>query len=81
VLRDFVNDRCDRVLVDSRETFQRMQAFANDYTLSFAERIQHYSGDRPLFDLYASKTRSSGRWPVACRSSPAAISSSTRPRR
>jgi len=52
VLRDFVNDRCDRVLVDSRETFQRMQAFANDYTLSFADRIQHYSGDRPLFDLY-----------------------------
>ncbi len=53
VLRDFVNDRCDRVLVDSRETFQRMQAFANDYTLSFADRIQHYSGDRPLFDLYS----------------------------
>jgi ribonuclease G len=52
VLRDFVTDQCDRVLVDSRETFQRMQAFANDYTLSFAERIQHYSGDRPLFDLY-----------------------------
>ncbi len=52
VLRDFVNDHCDRVLVDSRETFQRMQAFANDYTLSFADRIQHYSGDRPLFDLY-----------------------------
>ena len=51
-LRDFVNDQCDRVLVDSRETFQRMQAFANDYTLSFADRIQHYSGDRPLFDLY-----------------------------
>jgi ribonuclease G len=52
VLRDFVNDQCDRVLVDSRETFQRMQAFANDYTLSFADRIQHYTGDRPLFDLY-----------------------------
>ena len=52
VLRDFVNDHCDRVLVDSRETFQRMQTFANDYTLSFADRIQHYSGDRPLFDLY-----------------------------
>ena len=52
VLRDFVNDQCDRVLVDSRETFQKMQAFANDYTLSFADRIQHYSGDRPLFDLY-----------------------------
>lgn len=52
VLRDFVNDGCDRVLVDSRETYQRMLAFANEYTLSFADRIQHYVGDRPLFDLY-----------------------------
>ncbi|MFP5341104.1 MAG: ribonuclease E/G, partial [Gammaproteobacteria bacterium] len=32
--------------------YQRMLAFANEYTLSFAERIQHYAGDRPLFDLY-----------------------------
>jgi ribonuclease G len=52
VLRDFVNDDCDRVLVDSRETFQRMQAFAGEYTLSFVDRIQHYAGERPLFDLY-----------------------------
>src|SRR4249920_2457395 len=28
VLRDFVNDESGRILVDSRETFQRMQAFA-----------------------------------------------------
>jgi ribonuclease G len=52
VLRDFVNDRSDRILVDSRETFLAMQAFANNYTLAFADRIHHYSGDRPLFDLY-----------------------------
>lgn len=52
VLRDFINDGCDRVLVDSRETYQRMLAFANEYTLAFADRIQHYVGDRPLFDLY-----------------------------
>ena len=52
VLRDFVNDRSDRILVDSRETFLAMQAFANNYTLAFADRTHHYSGDRPLFDLY-----------------------------
>ena len=52
VLRDFVNDESNRILVDSRETFLRMQAFANNYTVSFADRIHHYSGDRPLFDLY-----------------------------
>ncbi|HYJ19196.1 MAG TPA: ribonuclease G [Burkholderiales bacterium] len=52
VLRDFVNDESNRILVDSRETFLRMQSFANNYTVSFADRIHHYSGDRPLFDLY-----------------------------
>ncbi|MFL6580522.1 MAG: ribonuclease G [Burkholderiales bacterium] len=52
VLRDFANDESGRVLVDSRETYLRMQAFATEYTLPFADRIHHYTGERPLFDLY-----------------------------
>jgi len=52
VLRDFVNDESGRILVDSRETFLRMQAFATEYTLSFVDRTHHYTGERPLFDLY-----------------------------
>lgn len=52
VLRDFVNDESDRILVDSRETFVRMKEFAAEYTLSFVDRIHHYTGDRPLFELY-----------------------------
>ena len=51
-LRDIANDETDRILVDSRETCQRLHAFAQDYTLNFLERIQQYSGERPLFDLY-----------------------------
>jgi ribonuclease G len=46
------NDETDRILVDSRETCQKLQAFAQDYMLNVLERIQHYSGERPLFDLY-----------------------------
>ena len=52
VLRDFVNDDCERILVDSRENFQKMQAFSNEYIQRFAGRLQHYTGDRPLFDLF-----------------------------
>ena len=52
VLRDFASDSTERILVDSRETFQRMSAFARDYTLPFLDRVQHYTGERPLFDLY-----------------------------
>lgn len=51
VLRDFVTDETDCVVVDSRETFVRMQAFAGDYTSLVAEKLSHYQGQRPLFDL------------------------------
>ena len=52
VLRDIANDETDRIPVDSRETFDKLTAFAQDYTSNFVGRIQHYSGERPLFDLY-----------------------------
>ncbi|MBM3393726.1 MAG: Rne/Rng family ribonuclease, partial [Betaproteobacteria bacterium] len=52
VLRDIVNELTTRVLVDSRETFQKLQSFAQAYTSGLEKRIHHYVGDRPLFDLY-----------------------------
>ena len=52
VLRDFVSHVTTRVLVDSRETFQRMLVFAQAYNPIAAERLEHYPGERPLFDLY-----------------------------
>jgi ribonuclease G len=52
VLRDFVDDDTARVLVDSRETFQKMNGFARVYMVNVMGRIHHYAGERPLFDLY-----------------------------
>src|SRR5512134_1366480 len=52
VLRDFVNDDTGRVLVDSRETFNRLQGFATDYVPKVLPKLEHYAGERPLFDLY-----------------------------
>jgi ribonuclease G len=52
VARDFVNDDTARILIDSRETFQKLQAFAQEFTPSVAVRLEHYAGERPLFDLY-----------------------------
>ncbi|MDD5329114.1 MAG: ribonuclease G [Sulfuricella sp.] len=51
VLRDFVNDETMRIRVDSRETFQKMQVFALEYTSNVVGLLEHYSGERPLFDL------------------------------
>jgi ribonuclease G len=53
VARDFVNDDTARILIDSRETFQKVQAFAQEFTPNVAPRLAHYSGERPLFDLYS----------------------------
>ena len=53
VLRDFVNTETSRILVDSRETFQKMIEFAHNYTGGVTDKLQHYSADRPLFDLHA----------------------------
>lgn len=52
VLRDFVNDSTTRILVDSGETYQRMNSFAQDFIPGMVSRLEHYSGARPLFDLY-----------------------------
>jgi ribonuclease G len=52
VLRDFVNDETEQILVDSRETFQAMQDFASLYTRRALTILEHYTGERPVFDLY-----------------------------
>lgn len=53
VLRDFVGPDTGRIIVDSRSTFQKMQEFAGDYNSIALAYLEHYSGARPLFDLYS----------------------------
>jgi ribonuclease G len=52
VLRDFVHDGTARILIDSRDTYQAMQQFAIEFTPNVVQRLEHYQGERPLFDLY-----------------------------
>jgi len=52
VLRDFVNQDTARVLIDSRSTHQKMLEFAQAYNPIATDRLEHYPGVRPLFDLY-----------------------------
>jgi ribonuclease G len=52
VVRDFVNEKTERILVDSRETFQAMRDFAESYTHSAVPVLEPYTGERPLFDLF-----------------------------
>jgi ribonuclease G len=52
VLRDFAHEETARILVDSRETCRKMLEFGQDFTPIVAERVEHYNGERSLFDLY-----------------------------
>jgi len=52
VLRDMVTEATDVVRVDSRENFHKLAAFAETYTPQLRARLEHYAGERPLFDLY-----------------------------
>jgi ribonuclease G len=52
VLRDFVSETTDRILIDSRENFLKLQQFAREYMQNVLARLDHYTGERPLFDLY-----------------------------
>lgn len=52
VLRDFVHDKTASIQIDSRKNFQQLSEFASIYTPGVLDRLQHYIGERPLFELY-----------------------------
>lgn len=51
-LRDLVSDQVEKVRVDSRETYQRLQEFAAEFIPEMVDRLEYYPGERPIFDLY-----------------------------
>lgn len=51
-LRDLVKPNLEKIRVDSREVFARMNEFAHQYSPEIAGLLEHYPGERPLFDLY-----------------------------
>ncbi len=52
VLRDMVDEDLEVIRVDSRETSNIMLEFAEKYVPEVAEFIEHYPGERPVFDLH-----------------------------
>ncbi len=52
ILRDFVGDKVDKVRIDSHESCDRVLSFAGKFVPEMLPRIEHYPGERPIFDLY-----------------------------
>ncbi|MEE9397233.1 MAG: ribonuclease G [Methylococcales bacterium] len=52
-LRDLYRQQVEKIRVDSAETYRCLIDFSNKFIPSVAELIEHYSGDRPIFDIYS----------------------------
>ncbi|MBL4828061.1 MAG: ribonuclease G [Spongiibacteraceae bacterium] len=51
-MRDLVRPGLEKIRIDSRENYQNVKAFAEDYIPELSHRIEYYPGERPIFDLY-----------------------------
>jgi len=51
-LRDMLNDDIEKVRIDSHATFEKVVKFVHKFMPSLDDRIEHYDGERPIFDLY-----------------------------
>ncbi len=53
VLRDLSGEDTQSIRIDSREQFAALLVFAREFTPAAAEKLQHYKGERPIFDLFS----------------------------
>ena len=53
VLRDMVGESTQTIRVDSREQFDVLMAFGQEFMPTAAQKLQHYKGERPIFDLFS----------------------------
>ena len=53
VLRDLVGESTQTIRVDSREQFDALHAFGAEFMPQAAKKLQHYKGERPIFDLFS----------------------------
>jgi len=51
-LRDMLNDDIEKVRIDSHATFEKVVKFVHKFMPHLDDRIEHYNGERPIFDLY-----------------------------
>ncbi len=52
MMRDLVGSNIDQVLIDSNYTYQKVIHFAEKFIPELVPRIDYYTGERPIFELY-----------------------------
>ncbi len=52
VLRDISDAEVEKLRIDSREAFQRVEKFIAQFIPELSGKLEYYPGERPIFDLY-----------------------------
>jgi ribonuclease G len=52
-IRDLIRPQTEKVRIDSRESHQRVMQFVDEFVTEFADKVEYYPGERPIFDLYS----------------------------
>ncbi len=52
VLRDLADERTQTIRIDSHMQFEQLARFGREYTPGAVGKLQHYTGERPIFDLF-----------------------------
>ena len=53
VLRDLTGEETQTIRIDSQEQFDALHAFGQEFMPAATSKLQHYKGERPIFDLYS----------------------------
>jgi ribonuclease G len=51
-IRDLARPGVEKIRIDSRESYDALRVFCEAYVPEVAVLLEHYHGDRPLFDMY-----------------------------
>ncbi len=51
-LRDFIYPELEKIRVDSRDWYERLRAFSEEFVPEIVDKIEYYPSDRPIFDLF-----------------------------
>ncbi|MEX2474938.1 ribonuclease G [Marinobacter sp.] len=52
-IRDLVRPQTEKVRIDSKESYQRVMEFVEEFVTEFSDKVEYYPGERPIFDLYS----------------------------
>lgn len=54
-IRDMSLTTAEKIRIDSKENFERVQNFAAEFMPELLPRLEHYEGERPILDLYSTE--------------------------